>query len=264
MRHRWIAAALAAVTYLFHLQAAEAAERRLPQPDHVVLVILENHSLDQILDVSSAPFIFGLAMGGALFVNSFAVSHPSQPNYFALFSGSTHAIRDNGEHTFDAPTLAGALSAAQKSFVGYVETGSPRKHNPWESFTEARGTERNLSEFPRDFTRLPTVSFVIPNHHNDMHDGSVREGDAWLRAHLGAYAEWAKTHNSLLIVTFDEDDNRSENRILTVIYGARVRPGIYLERITHYRVLSTLLAMYALPPLAETATVRPIRVIWGE
>jgi acid phosphatase len=264
MHYRWIAAALAAATLWVHFQPGGAAEKNLPRPDHVVVVILENHSFDQIVDPNRAPFIYSLAAGGALFVNTFAVSHPSQPNYFALFSGSTQGVRDNDYHTFDAPTLAGALDAARKSFVGYVETGSPRKHNPWESFTNARATERNLSEFPSNFTRLPTVSFVIPDLHNDMHDGSVRDGDAWLKIHLGAYAEWAKTHNSLLIVTFDEDDYGAGNHIPTIIYGARVRPGHYAERITHYSALSTLLAMYALPPFAEAVTTPPIRAIWDK
>jgi phosphatidylinositol-3-phosphatase len=264
MQHRWVAAALTAATLWFHVQAAGAAEKNLPRPDHVVVVILENHSFDQIVDPNRAPFIYSLATGGALFVNAFAVSHPSQPNYFALFSGSTQGVRDNADYTFDAPTLASALDAARKSFVGYVETGSPRRHNPWESFTNARATERDLNEFPSDFTRLPTVSFVIPGLDNDMQKGSVRDGDTWLKVHLGAFAEWAKTHSSLLIVTFDEDDYGAENRIPTIIYGARVRPGHYAERITHYSVLSTLLAMYALPPFAEAATTPPIRAIWDE
>jgi phosphatidylinositol-3-phosphatase len=108
------------------------------------------------------------------------------------------------------------------------------------------------------------VSFVIPGLYNDMHDGSVRDGDAWLKAHLGAYADWAKTHNSLLIVTFDEDDNGAKNHIPTIIYGARVRPGRYAERISHYNVLSTLFAMYGLPTFAKAATASPIRAIWDQ
>jgi acid phosphatase len=108
------------------------------------------------------------------------------------------------------------------------------------------------------------VSFVIPNLNHNMHDGSVRDGDAWLKVHFDKYAEWAKTHNSLLIVTFDEDDNSAENHIPTIIYGARVRPGRYVDRISHYSVLSTILAMYALPPFAEAATTPPIRAIWDQ
>ncbi len=171
---------------------------------------------------------------------------------------------DNGKHSFDAPNLVSTLDAAGKSFVGYVETGSPRWHNPWESFTNARTAERNLSEFPRNFALLPTVSFVIPNLDHDMHDGSVSDGDTWLKVHLGGYAEWAKTHNSLLIVTFDEGALRAKNQIPTIIYGAHVRPGRYTEHISHYNVFSTLLAMYGLPPFAKAATVPPIRTIWDQ
>src|SRR5882762_3775017 len=203
MHRRLVAAALAAIVSSFAVQAACAASNDLPLIDHVVVVVLENHSFDQIVDPHRAPFIHHLATDGALFVNAFAVSHPSQPNYFALFSGSTQGISDNEDHTFDEPTLASALNGAGKSFVGYVETGSPRRHNPWESFVNARATERNFSEFPRDFTRLPTISF-----------------------------------------------------------GAHVRPGEYAEYISHYSVLSTLLALYGLTPFAEAATTPPIVTIW--
>jgi phospholipase C len=285
MRGHWIAWALAAGILLLPIRIAPASEKHLPQPDHVVVVILENHSFDQIMSSTHAPFIHKLARDGALFTNAYAVAHPSQPNYFALFSGSTHGVHDNGRHTFDTPTLASALAAAGKSFIGYAETGSPRrhnpwesfksffgyvdtrsprKHNPWESFPTAAMTQRNLSAFPSDFARLPTVSFVIPDLDHDMHDGSVQDGDAWLELHLGAYSDWAKTHNSLLIVTFDEDDDHSGNHIVTIFYGAHVRPGSYTKRITHYSVLSTLLAMYDLPSLGETKTAPPIRTIWEE
>src|SRR5258706_15978841 len=181
MHRRVVAAALAAIVSSFVVQAACAASNDVPLIDHVVVVVLENHSFDQIVDhPHRAPFIRRLATDGALFVNAFAVSHPSQPNYFALFSGSTQGISDNEDHTFDEPRLAGALNGAGKSFVGYVETGSPRKHNSWESFVNARATERNFSEFPRDFTRLPTISFVIPDLNHDMHDGSGAVGGTWL------------------------------------------------------------------------------------
>jgi phosphatidylinositol-3-phosphatase len=264
MTHRWIAAAVAAGLLWVQTQAGEAASKSLPQPDHVVMVIFENHSLGQIIDSSRAPFIYSLAANGALFVNAFAISHPSQPNYFALFSGSTQGVRANEDHTFDAPNLATALDDANKSFIGYVERGSPREHNPWESFNNAQKAERTLTELPSDFLQLPTVAFIIPNLKHDMHEESVRDGDTWLKNHFGAYAEWAKAHNSLLIVTFDEDDYHTGNHIPTIISGAHVRPGRYADRITHYNMFSTLLAMYALPPFAGALTNSPIYWIWDE
>jgi len=220
---RFFVLLLAVVALPIPAWTIDRAGDSLPEPAHVLVAIFENHSFDQIINSSKAPFINYLASKGALFVQSFAVSHPSQPNYFALFSGSTQGVRDNEDHTFDAPCLASELVAAGKSFAGYVEAGSPRKHNPWESFTTARATERDFDEFPTDFRLLPTVSFVIPRLHHDMHDGSVSRGDAWLRDHLGAYAEWAKSHGSLFIITFDEDDDTAGNHIPTIIYGAHVR-----------------------------------------
>jgi phospholipase C len=271
---RGITWVLAATILLLPRQLTCASERGLPQPDHVVVVIFENHSFDQIIDSVDARFINQLARGGALFINAYGVAHPSQPNYFALFSGSTQGVHDDRRHTFDTPTLTSVLAAANKSFVGFVETeskffgfietGSSHDHNPWESFINARAAQRNFKEFPDDFAQLPTVSFVIPNVAHSMHDGSVRDGDAWLKTRLGAYAQWAIAHNSLLIITFDEDDRKAGNHIATIFYGAHVRPEHYAEPITHYNVLSTILAMYGLPSLGEAATSQPIHAIWDK
>jgi phosphatidylinositol-3-phosphatase len=244
------------------LSAPGFAASAVPMPDHVVVVVMENHSFAEIVDGGQAPFIAHLAERGAMFTNAFAVAHPSQPNYFALFSGSTHGVTDDRFHTLRAPTLATALRAAGKSFVGYVEHGSPRKHNPWESFADAQEVERDLGAFPGDFTKLPTVGFVIPNLENDMHDGSIEQGDAWLKRHLGAYAKWCAAHNDLLIVTFDEDNGHENNHILTIFVGGPVKPGRYQERITHYSVLRTIDAMFGLSPIGHDAEEPPITDVW--
>ncbi len=79
-------------------------------------------------------------------------------------------------------------------------------------------------------------------------------GDGWARSHLNAYAQWAKTHNSLLIVTFDEDDRVGGNRIPTLFVGAHVTPGKYREPVDHFRVLRTIEEMYGLPALGKAAS----------
>jgi Phosphoesterase family len=82
-------------------------------------------------------------------------------------------------------------------------------------------TSSNLRfvDFPADYSRLPTVAYVIPDMDHEMHNGmperSIRAGDAWLRENIGAHYRWAKTRNSLLIVTFDENDDKSGYRGLT-------------------------------------------------
>src|SRR5262249_49570327 len=100
---------------------------------------------------------------------------------------------------------------------------------------------------------------------NNMHDGPapncwVSTGDTWAKNRLDAYAQWAKTHNSLLIVTWDEDDNCAgcANQIATFFVGAHIIPGNYSERIDHFTVLRTIETMYGLPALGSAAHRSPI------
>ena len=84
------------------------------------------------------------------------------------------------------------------------------------------------------------------------------QADAWLNRNLSGYANWAVANNSLLILTWDEDDDDHRNQIPTVIYGAHVQPGTYNEQISHYNVLSTLEQMYGLPKTGNAANAAPI------
>ena len=67
----------------------------VPTPAHVVVVVEENHSYDEVIGNSGAPYINSLATQGALFTNSYAIEHPSQPNYLDLFSGSNQGVTDD-------------------------------------------------------------------------------------------------------------------------------------------------------------------------
>jgi acid phosphatase len=241
-----------------------------------VIVMMENHSYQQIISSPQAGYLRFLARHGALFTRSHAVAHPSEPNYLALFSGSTHGVASDAcPLSFRGRNLGADLIAAGRSFAGYSEdlpaAGSlacssgeyARKHVPWTDFRNVpRSDSRPLRRFPASLARLPTVSFVIPNLCHDMHDCSVGTGDAWLRAHLHRYVTWARTHDSLLIVTWDEDDGAAANHIPTIFYGPMVRPGRYAQRITHYRVLRTIEAAYRLRPDGRAAAVQPITGIW--
>ena len=249
----------------------------VPEPAHTVVVVMENHSYADIVGDPAAPFINELARRGALFTHSYAITHPSEPNYLALFSGSTQGIADDGcPYRFTAPNLAADLIKAGKSFTGYAEdlpgAGSPacsageyaRKHVPWADFSNVPGSvSLPFASFPAAaFARLPAVSFVIPDLCHDMHDCSIATGDTWLRAHIGGYADWAMSHDSLLILTWDEDDGSQDNHIVTIFAGQPVRPGSYAEPITHYSVLATIEAAYALPRDGQAATATPIIDIW--
>ena len=250
----------------------------IPRFDHIVVVVLENHSYADIIGQgTSAPFLNRLASSAAVLTQSYAITHPSEPNYLALFSGSTQGLTDDScPHSYSRPNLASALLANGHSFVGYSEDlPSPgfsgcasgayaRKHNPWVDFSAlSNAVNQPMTTFPRDFAKLPTVSFVIPNLDHDMHDGSVAEGDAWLQSHLQGYLRWSTTHNSLLIVTTDEDDHSQGNRITTIFAGDHVRPGRYSIRTDHYGLLRTVLGSYRIAPFAGAAKARSITGIWS-
>ena len=249
----------------------------VPEPAHTVVVVMENHSYADIIGNRAAPFINELTRRGALFTHSSAITHPSEPNYLALFSGSTQGVTDDGcPNRFTAPNLAAGLIRAGKTFAGFAEDlpgpGSPvcsagdyaRKHVPWADFGNVPGSvSLPFTSFPAPaFARLPSVSFVIPNLCHDMHDCSVAAGDAWLRANIGPYADWAMRHDSLLILTWDEDDGSQANHITTIFAGQMVRPGRYADPVTHYTVLATIEAAYTLPRDAQAATAAPITNAW--
>jgi acid phosphatase len=248
----------------------------LPHPAHIVVVVEENHASGEVIGNPAAAYINSLAGSGASFTHSYARTHPSEPNYLALFSGSTHGLRtDRCPISYRSANLAGQLLAAHLSFRAYVD-GLPRVGYrgcraghytrltaPWTDFPALpRATAQPLARFPAVFTRLPTLSFVTPDLVHDMHSASVARADAWLRSHIGPYVRWARTHDSLLVLTWDEDDRRHDNRIPTVIVGAHVRPGMYRERIGDYTVLRTLEALDRLPPIGHAVAAHPVSNIW--
>ncbi|WP_203923372.1 alkaline phosphatase family protein [Rugosimonospora africana] len=236
-------------------------------PEHIVVVVFENKGTGQIIGSGKAPAFDALARQGALYTRSYAITHPSQPNYLALFSGGTQAVtNDSCPHTFTTMNLARQLLDAGRTFTGYAEalprsgfTGCThgryvRKHAPWINFTNLPATvSQPYTAFPSDFTGLPSVAFVSPDLCDDMHDCPVATGDRWLAEHLSGYATWARTHHSLLIVTFDEDDSSGANLISTIVTGQGVAPARVSDRIDHYTVLRTIEACFGLAALGVAA-----------
>ncbi|MEV0095870.1 alkaline phosphatase family protein [Streptomyces sp. NPDC050738] len=273
------AAAAGLWTGLGSASSAHAAAG-LPTPDHVVVVVFENHAYNQVIGSSSAPYINSLKTGGANLSASYGETHPSQPNYYAMFSGSTQGITDDSCVTpgfSSAPNLASELIAAGKTWGSYNETlpsqGSTtcssgkyaQKHNPWFGFSNVpTSSARTFAQFPSDYTTLPQVSYVVPNLCSDMHDCSVGTGDTWLKNNIGAYATWAKTHNSLLVVTFDEDNRLSGNKIPTVLYGQPVTPGSSSSTTyNHYNLLRTIEDMYGTSHAGQAASASDITGVWA-
>ncbi len=260
------------------LSGSAAPVAPLPRPDHVVIVMEENHSFADIIGSSQAPFINSLAQQGALFTQSFGVEHPSQPNYLDLFSGTNQGVTDDScPHTFSTENLGSELAAAGLTFTGFSEdlpaAGSTvctsgeyaEKHAPWVNFTNVpTSANQPFTSFPTNFTTLPTISIIDPNLLDDMHDGTITEGDTWLQQHLSAYIQFAQANNSLLIVTWDEDDNSANNQIPTIFVGPMVKQGQFAEKITHFNVLRTLEDIYGLTHIGGSTTATAITDVWQQ
>ena len=273
------------------IQESTAWPDNFPAYDHIVIVIEENKDWNQVIGRNDvAPYLNGvLAEQGASLNRMYGEEHHSQGNYFWLFSGSNQGVgfRDAVPPAkLNASNLAQQLIAAGKTFKGYSESLPQRgyegvqyehyyrKHAPWISFGNIpTGDQDNtvnvpFRDFPADYNALPTVSFVIPNVQNDMHDvhdigvnASIRKGDDWLKQNLSGYYEWAKSHNSLLVVTFDENNHEEyagltdpaasvqgwRNQVATIIAGAHVKAGYRSDaRVTHVNILRTIEAMHRL------------------
>jgi hypothetical protein len=249
----------------------------VPQFDHIVVVFEENKSPMSVIGNAGAPYINYLAQNGAYLSESFGTSRPSQPNYIALFSGSTQGVTTNDNVNLgNVPNLGSQLIAAGKTLIGYSEglpsvgfTGATsgryaRKHNPVVSFSNVpASSNRPYSDFPTNYSTLPNVSIVVPDLDDDSHDGTLAESDEWLQDNMSTYATWAKAHNSLLIITYDEGDiSDTTNHIPTIFYGANVRTGSYANEINHFNVLRAIEDSEALAPLANAATAAPIDYVW--
>jgi acid phosphatase len=246
---------------------------------HVTVVIMENDSYEQIIGSSAAPYTNSLARANALFTNSHGVTHPSQPNYLALFSGSTQGVTsDTCPVSFGAANLATELLSHGLTFQGYAEnwpsSGNPcygtysssvgshylywRKHIPWSDFTNvAYRTYGHLYSGP-GAVLAGTVNFVVPNICDDMHDCSIAAGDAWLSKNVPAIQNYDSTHNGLLIVTFDEGEYSSTNHIVTIMIGPMVVKGTYSQSINHYNVLRLIESNLGLPLLGNSASAQAI------
>lgn len=288
--------AIARVLPVLGLLLAKPLLAAPPAPDHIVIVIEENHALAQVIGSPDAPYINSLAngRGGALFTSFYAVTHPSQPNYLHFFSGSNQGVTNDSVPTgtpFTTANLGAALLAAGRTFAGYSEdlpaVGSQvatyfayaRKHNPWANWQATAPAANQLLPsvnrpffsrgadpqpfygdlgYPIDFNLLPSVAIVVPNLNNDMHDGTIAQADAWLQAHIAPYADWAMAHNSLLVITWDEDNSASRDHIPTIFHGPMIHPGPNAVTYTLHNLLRTIEDMSGSGASGSAANVRPI------
>ncbi len=227
-----------------------------PQPITKVLVFIEeNHSLAQMK--TGMPYAYGLAKTYGYASDYYAIRHPSLPNYIAIVAGSTNYITDDKDpayHRLTGKTVFGQAIAAGKTAATYSDGMPPNcsqtaggvyyvpRHNPWAYFVNER-TSCNTYDLPLSplgpaitAGALPNVGMVIPNLYHDAHDGTLATADAWFKGWMTkimAGPDWT-SGRLVVILTADEDDKASGNKVLTIVMNPRLHSKVVSTKLTHY------------------------------
>lgn len=248
--------------------------------DHVIWIVMENHSYDQIIGSSDAPYLNKLAGEAGLAADFYAESHPSLPNYIAMTSGSTQGIVDDNDpsdHPLDVPSLfsllpgggSRSLAESMPSNCARADSGDYAvRHNPQAYYTNLGGDcgryDVPLSDPPDLSARF---TFVTPNLIHDMHNGTVADGDTWLSTFIPsvlASPEYS-AGRAATFITWDEDDDVSGNHIPTFVIAPSIPPGTEVTtRLDHYSMLRATQEMLDLTPLlGNAATAADMRAAFN-
>jgi hypothetical protein len=248
--------------------------------DHVIWVLMENHSYNEIIGSSAAPYINKVAGECGLATNNFAVSHPSLPNYIALTSGSTQGITDDNppsSHPLNVPSIFSQLdpgnwrSLEESMPSGCVQADSGEyavRHNPASYYTNL--SDCATLDIPFSLGTAPDLSakftFVTPNLIDDMHDGTIQQGDTWLSQFLPQVLSSAEYQagKTAVYITWDEDDSTQNNQVPTIVIAPSVTPGTRSgTAFNHYSMLRTTEEQLGLGLLGNAATATSMRSAFG-
>jgi hypothetical protein len=254
---------------------------------HVVVIVMENKEDSAVLGSRAAPYINALARRYGLASESFAIGHPSLPNYLALTSGSTNGVTsDCTSCTVAAANVVDQLAHAGISWKAYLEdvpstcfTGPSfgasvyaKKHNPFIYYNDiARNPARcshlvGFGALGADLSagRLPTFAWITPSLCNDTHDCGVASGDGFLSRTVPSLIGELGPHG-FLVLTWDEGATNlgccggaaAGGHVATIVAGPDVIAGSR-ERapVDHYGVLATIELALGLPRLGAAANPR--------
>ena len=245
---------------------------------------MENAEYEEVIGSAQAPYVNTLARRYGLLRQSYAIRHPSLPNYLALTSGSTQGISsDCTDCKVRAQNIVDQLESAKISWNAYLEDvpkpcfggaqagGYAKKHNPFAYYTDIAENQtrcRHLLGFGRlaaDLRagKLPTYTWISPNLCDDGHDCGVTAGDRFLARTVSALLRELGPHGFLLL-TWDEGTSdrgccgaAAGGHVATIVAGPDIRPGARMDTpIDHYGVLHSIEEALGLPPLNRAADPR--------
>jgi len=245
---------------------------------------MENEEYGEALADRDAGYLRLLARRYGVATQSYAIAHPSLPNYLALTSGSTHGITsDCTECGVAATNIVDQLEAAGISWGAYLEElprpcfagagsgGYARKHDPFVYYADvARSPRRcaHLQAFPAlaqalRAGALPAFVWITPNLCDDGHDCAAASWNAFLARTVPPLLHELGPHG-FLVLTWDEGSSDAGccgaahgGHILTLVAGPDVAAGARDDSpIDHYGVLASVEHALGLAPLAGAADPR--------
>jgi hypothetical protein len=240
---------------------------------HVVVIFMENKDYSQIIGSKSAPYLNSLAKSCGLATQYHGITYPSLPNYLAVTSGSPHGVADdNGpaSHPVAGASIFTQTGASWQSLSESMPVACDHsdaypymvKHNPAPYYTSLKAScaKQNLP-LPASPTFSARYTFVTPNMVHDMHDGTVAQGDAWLKTFVPKVISSAgyQANSTLVVITWDTDDNAANNsnnnRAPAIVIAPQVRPATTSAiSFNHYSLLRLSEEALGLPLLAGART----------
>lgn len=255
-----------------------------PAYSHVIWIWMENHSYGDIIGSSQAPYINSLAAECGLATNYHNISHPSLPNYIGATSGL--GLRDLKPFNSDCrpskkcSTAAPGIFGQGESWKAYQESMPSNcgpanvgeyavRHNPPPYYTTLTGCAANdvpYSQLANDLATgsLPAFAFITPNLIDDMHDGTIADGDNWLAANLPAILGSAEYTggSTAVFLTWDEGSGGKTGEdcaanttdqschVATIVISPSTVPGSTSATLfNHYSLLGTAEQLLGLPKL---------------
>jgi phospholipase C len=254
---------------------------------HVVWVWMENHSYGEIIGASEAPYINSLAGQCGLAINYHNISHPSLPNYIAATSGLPLAdlerFSSDCKPSRRCRTTATSIFTQVPSWRAYQESmprncdhrnrhGYAVRHNPppyYAALVECSAKDVPYTQLALDLSNhtLPAFSFITPNLIDDMHDGTIGQGDAWLQSNLPAILGSSEYESGEVVVllTWDEGEGGIHNEcatntsdegchVATLVISPSTASGTKSPLLlNHYSLLRDTEQLLGVPPLGEAA-----------
>jgi hypothetical protein len=264
-----------------------AGPRQPPVPafGHVFVLVMENEESASIIGNSAAPYVNSLATQYGLATGYTGVAHPSEPNYLALWSGSTQGVTNDGVYNFSSgSTLADQVDASGRSwhvaaqnvplgcYTGATASGGAdgtgtyaRKHEPaisWTSVSGNAGRCANITDFSHFDPNAGNLWFIVPNLCNDMHDCPIATGDAFLQGFVPKILNSSAFANGVLYLTFDEGTTTTGGggKVATLVISPLAKPGFTSATAhSHYSLLHTIQLGWGLPCLANACAANDLR-----